>query len=96
MIKISKRIRELFETGSFDLPGFHSFPTNSCEGAALFLGKALKDRFPDDEVHYVTGEDESGAKHFWVEVNDSVYDITADQFTEFQNPVYNGNNDAYN
>ena len=90
MIEASKKIRILFDTvkGGIDLPGFNNFPKNSCEGAALFLGAILKKHFPSSPILYVKGEDNNGASHYWLESENLIYDITADQFTQLQEPIF--------
>jgi len=90
MIEVSKTIRILFNRakGDIDLPGFNNFPNNSCEGAALFLGAVLKKYFPSSPILYVKGEDNNGASHYWLESENLIYDITADQFTQFQEPIF--------
>ena len=90
MIETSKKVRDIFEKvkGGIDLQGFSSFPKGSCEGASLFLGVILKRRFPSSPILYVKGEDKDGASHYWLEADSLIYDITADQFTQLQKPIY--------
>jgi len=90
MISTSQKIRKLFELaeGNIDLPYFTGFPTNACEGASLFLGAILKEKFATSHIEYLKGYDENGAIHFWLEVDDLVFDITADQFPEIESPLF--------
>lgn len=90
MISISQKIRKLFELaqGSIDFPYFSGFPKNACEGASLFLGATLKEKYPESHIEYIKGYDENGAIHFWLEVNAMVFDITADQFPEIEPPLF--------
>lgn len=90
MISTSQKIRKLFELarGNIDLPYFSGFPMNACEGASLFLGAILKERFPSSHIEYLKGYDENGAIHFWLEIDDLVFDITADQFSEIEFPLF--------
>ncbi|HAW91816.1 MAG: hypothetical protein CML22_04060 [Rheinheimera sp.] len=55
----------------------------------MFLGNYLKEKFPDVKVDYVKGTDSNSSIHFWLEVEGKVYDITADQFDEFDAPLWN-------
>jgi len=73
---------------SIDLPFFHSFPTNCCESASIFLGKFLADRYPNSAVLIVIGTNSASEQHFWVEINDLVFDITADQYKNISAPIY--------
>ena len=94
MIELSIKIRKYFDEGKdyIDLPGFPTFPKNSCEGAALFLGAILNKRFPLNSILYVKGEDENGSIHYWIESDSLIYDITADQFKQIRSPIFGGNN----
>lgn len=94
MIDTSQKIRELFELGKghIDLPYFHSFPKNSCEGASLFLGAYLNEKFPNTSIGYLKGYDKNGLIHFWLEVDGKVFDITLDQFDGFSSPLWNAVN----
>jgi hypothetical protein len=89
MITTSQKIRKLFELakGNIDLPYFSGFPKNSCEGASLFLGAFLKEKFPESYIKYLKGYDKNGAIHFWLEIDAMVFDITADQFPEIEFPL---------
>lgn len=71
-----------------DLPWFSGFPKNCCEGASVFLGKAIKEAIPNSNIFYVKGESLDGDSHYWIEVNDLVIDITIEQFEGISSPVY--------
>lgn len=90
MIDISKKVRKFFEKANrnIDLPGFWRFPTGACEGASLFLGNMLKELFPDSKITYIKGYSHSGSIHFWLDVDGLIFDITADQFSEVDSPIY--------
>jgi hypothetical protein len=66
---------------NLDLPFVHRFPVSCCEITSLLLGKILTDEFPMKKVVFVKGTNTSKYEmHFWIEVDDLVLDITADQF----------------
>ena len=90
LIKLSKSVRSLFakEKGKIGLPFFYGFPDNSCEGASCLLAWVLIERFPDLSVEVIHGKDKELENHFWVEVDGLIFDITIDQFPEFQDPIY--------
>jgi hypothetical protein len=90
MIDSSKKVRDFFEIANrnIDLPNFWRFPTDSCEGASLFLGNILKELFPESKVAYIKGYNPSGRIHFWLNVDGLIFDITADQFPGVDFPIY--------
>lgn len=94
MIETCCKIRKLFELGkdSIDLPYFHSFPNNSCEGASLFLGAYLKEAFENKNIFYIKGYDKNGSIHFWLEIDGKIYDPTLDQFDGFDLPLWGAEN----
>jgi hypothetical protein len=68
--------------------GFRRFPWGSCGDASVLLGKFLKDQgFGDFTL--VVGRSE-GSQHAWLEQNDIVVDITADQFDGFGGVIHVG------
>lgn len=80
---------DLFQSNpnALELPGFHSFPKNSCERAAALFAVALARKYPDEEVVFVKGRNPSnGEMHFWVEAGTFAIDPTAHQFEEFSTP----------
>lgn len=90
MIDSSKKVRDFFKKSNrnIDLPNFWRFPTDSCEGASLFLGNILKELFPESIILYIKGYNPNGRIHFWLNVDGLIFDITADQFPEVDIPIY--------
>lgn len=71
-----------------DLPFMWQFPINCCERAAALLCVALKKKYPDSQVLYVSGKKlESADMHFWLEFDGIVLDPTAHQFEDSANPL---------
>jgi hypothetical protein len=65
------------------------FPNGSCGDASLLLARYLRDNNAG-EFQYVLGErgvGEHWTSHAWLEQNEIVVDITADQFEGFAIPV---------
>ncbi|MGR6858961.1 hypothetical protein ACU5EH_00685 [Aliivibrio salmonicida] len=93
MYDFSEKVRKVFlqHRDVIELPFFHRFPINSCESASYFLGVLLANNFPDKDVVIVEGyEHKSDERHFWVEVDGQIIDITADQFPSVSKPIYGG------
>ncbi|HIF9068998.1 TPA: hypothetical protein ACX6QT_001529 [Photobacterium damselae] len=90
MVELAKKIRTIFELAksNIDLPGFWNFPVGSCQGASLFLGKVIEESFPESAIEYVEATDNYGEIHFWLTVDGHIFDITADQFPEVNEPIY--------
>lgn len=59
---------------------FSAFPQGSCGDACILLGKWLEQNGYDD-FDFVVGEREEQS-HAWLEKNDIIVDITADQFDD--------------
>ncbi len=81
---------KLFETNPHAraLPGFHSFPENSCERAAALLTVALARRYPKAAVILVKGTNPSNNEHhFWTEISGFALDPTAHQFSGQSFPI---------
>lgn len=71
-----------------ELPGFRSYPKNSCERAAALLTVALTRKFPGAEVLLVKGlNPQNSEMHFWVEADEFAIDPTAHQFESFHSPL---------
>src|SRR6185295_517236 len=68
------------------LPGLRHFPRDSCADTVLLLGAHLADRGlgPFDAVGGEFGSPASGDRrtHAWLERDDVIVDITADQFPD--------------
>jgi hypothetical protein len=70
------------------LPGFHSFPMNSCERAAALLAVAFRRKYPLAYVTLVRGRNSATDEmHFWVEIDEMVVDPTAEQFEGYSSPL---------
>ena len=75
--------------GDLDLHMVGRFPFNSCETTALLLGKAIKNLYPSKEVLFVDGNCKNGkGRHFWIEVDELCFDLTADQFKNIKLPFF--------
>ena len=71
-----------------EMPFMHSFPENACERSAALLMVALVEKYKNDRIVFVKGVSrETGAIHFWLEVNNYVVDPTAHQFPDFEKPI---------
>jgi hypothetical protein len=69
---------------------FQEYPLGSCGDASSLLGKYLTDSGLGS-FRYVAGEYMSGEdyqSHAWVEQDGLIIDITADQFTDVNTPVW--------
>ncbi len=73
---------------TLDLPFLHSFPKNCCEIASLVLGYILKDAHPSIEFIVVKADRPGHGKHFWLEAEGKIFDITADQVDGISSPVF--------
>ncbi len=96
-------IRAIFEKdhqilNDLSFPFFFNFPKDSCQSASVFFGVCLQQLFPDAVVKIVFGKTRGDGKyrHYWVEVDNKVYDLTLDQFepwlgskfTNLSKPIY--------
>ncbi len=90
MIKFAQLLRALFEThkNSVDFPFFEDFPKNSAEGASVYLAFMASEKYPTLPIDVVYASNDVGDRHYWVEVNGQIYDITADQFEGITAPIY--------
>lgn len=60
--------------------GYASFPSGACGNVSEVLARVMRERLGLDAL-YVSGTDSVDRQsHAWVEVNDVIIDITADQF----------------
>lgn len=87
----AQRLRMFFEKEkeTIGLPFFYSFPKNACEGSSCILGLLLMEKYPNLTVEIIHGYSEEPCEHhYWVEVENIIYDITADQFDEIESPIY--------
>jgi hypothetical protein len=97
LIKLAKSLRTIFEERhkELDIPFFYNFPKNSCEGASMFFGHIAKVMCPEMNISIVKGfrvfEEDDEGYHFWVEINNRIFDLTSDQFDEAKEPIINEN-----
>ena len=88
--KLIIKTRQYLETNymELNLPFIHQFPLNCCEITSLLLGKIIIDEYPMKEVYLAKPTNTSKYEmHFWIEVGNSAFDITADQFDEIKSVV---------
>lgn len=92
-IQIIKRechkIRSLMETASKEqiVKGYLSgFPAGRCGLTCRVLGPWLIGLFPNYDYEYVCGF-HGRQSHAWIEMNNLIIDITADQFDNISEPV---------
>ena len=73
----------------FDLfPGSFQFPKDSCEGASRVFAHIAGLSFPQCKVELIEGYDfPNNERHYWVLVDNMVYDLTCDQFDGFTKPI---------
>jgi len=91
MNKIALKLREflIVNCKNLDLHRVRLFPHGSCETSSLLLGKILQDVFPMEDIYFVEGTNsQQNEQHYWIEVRDQVFDITADQFEEVNEPSF--------
>jgi hypothetical protein len=85
----ASRFRHAIDAAVHDLPSeMHSFPLGQCGTVARLLATYLEDAGLGTFA-YVTGRridpaepEEEGWSHAWLEQNDLIIDVTADQFPE--------------
>ncbi|ELA7364417.1 TPA: hypothetical protein RQK43_004389 [Vibrio vulnificus] len=58
------------------------FPSGCCDDASMLLAAYLKD-LGFEKVAYIRGSNALITRHDWLEVDDYIVDITADQFSDF-------------
>ncbi|HHR6573946.1 TPA: hypothetical protein ACS8DH_001394 [Providencia alcalifaciens] len=101
-IKLASDLREILERthtklDSMGFPHFSDFPVNSCQGGSILLGLEASQNFSTSKVEIVLGSTRKrDVHHYWVEIDNKVYDLTIDQFSssidkKYQcpiNPVY--------
>jgi len=87
------RIREYIQSNrsGIDAPFIQGFPRNCCESASMILGVIFDRCYPDKQIQLIESKAifEQGM-HFWIEVDELVYDITCDQFSRFSGPIIGG------
>lgn len=86
----SAKARRVFESNREHLGEvyFGDFPLGACGSACCFLSQWLESKGLAG-IRYIWGE-RAGRSHAWLEVNDCIVDITADQFSDGPAPVFVG------
>ena len=65
------------------------FPFNSCETTSLLFGKLIKSLDPSKNIFFIEGKCKNGGgRHFWLEIDNLCFDLTADQFKSVNAPFY--------
>lgn len=83
---IRKYLEDHREDRRFRDAGIFMFPAGCCDFSSELLAIHLQNKDMQNTYLYVRGHDELERYHAWVECNDYIIDITADQF-----PEINGN-----
>jgi len=91
--KLARSFRSAIEVSEIAevLPFFKLFPKNCCEHTSVFFGYYASLLFPELEIDVIRGRNESvhGIEyHLWLEINGQAFDLTLDQFDEYQEPIY--------
>jgi hypothetical protein len=74
----------------FDYRFGHSYPKNSCESVSLILTYLLEEKYQLDTVTIIQGtRRDVDEHHYWVIVDDLIYDLTVHQFPG-QSPIIGG------
>jgi hypothetical protein len=86
LIQIAKAFRDAFETvgRSYNCEPFPSFPEGCCLWASLFIGQFLLDEYnlSPQRVCAQCHLDSDAPGHHWIEVENIIIDITADQIKD--------------
>lgn len=85
-IALSVRKFLIDHKGEIDLPFLWDFPNGCCETASFLLSECILLLYPDTDVFIVKSYLHPGI-HIWVEVDKLIYDITLDQYSEFDGIV---------
>jgi len=78
---------------SLNVDGFKDFPNNSCGLTSSFLGTFFKDQGFGVFEYFIA--DVPGGTHAWLQKNDIVIDITADQFDHITDRVIVSNSSIW-
>lgn len=90
---LAEIIRLIYEQDhkSLDIPFFKHFPENCCEGASFFFGYIAQEMFPDKTIEIIKGRRVRSGHieyHYWIECQNQIFDLTADQFKNINAPAY--------
>jgi hypothetical protein len=85
--QLGKAVRDVFEKhhDKLDdrLPFFYSFPLNCCQGASVVFGLLVVDLLGKQNVTVIKGTTRNRqVSHYWLEIDELVYDLTLDQFKD--------------
>lgn len=85
--QLGKAVRDVFEKhhDKLDdgLPFFYSFPLNCCQGASVVFGLLVVDLLGKQNVTVIKGTTRNRqVSHYWLEIDEQVYDLTLDQFKD--------------
>jgi len=80
------RVRSYLEAS--DLRAFNSFPNGCCKSAAVFLLKWLAEGHGVLDGMLIANASRQKQSHAWAMVGRVILDITADQFSDFTEPVF--------
>lgn len=95
MHEIEKKTRSYLESNCnyIHLPFINSFPDNCCELSSIILCKVLITLDSDKDMFLMAGYDrEEDESHYWIINDNSIIDITADQFDNIKEPLYGEQN----
>ncbi|QUM89531.1 hypothetical protein HWV03_12335 [Moritella sp. 36] len=93
---LGRQLRLIYEKGSKEcfplFMGSFQFPKASCEGSSRIFAHIVNKRYPKSKVYVVEGYDRpNNDRHYWVQVDRLVYDLTCDQFDGFSIPILGEN-----
>ena len=73
---------------NLDAPFVRSYPENCCELVSIHLGLTLQAANSESEVEIVRAYNRDNDEwHYWVEMNNLVFDLTAHQFEGYKKPL---------
>ncbi|USD39496.1 hypothetical protein [Ferrimonas sp. SCSIO 43195] len=92
LIELANEMRSIFEQARKEcvalFVGSFRFPNRGCEGACRYFAHRVMTQYPECRVSVVEGYDRrSDERHFWVVVDDRVYDLTCDRFEGVSAPI---------
>ena len=92
IVELAQKIRLIYEKANFEgfslFMGSFQFPKNSCEGASRVFAYVVNKCYPSCNVQVVEGYDfPTNERHYWVQIDGLIYDLTCDQFSGFSSPI---------
>lgn len=94
LIKLASDLRRILEKTHAKLdrmgfPHFYNFPVNCCQGSSILLGLEASQKFPASKIEVVLGSTRKrDIHHYWVEIDNKIYDLTIDQFSSWIDKKY--------